>query len=174
MDLQFITTQMESNVTAIQALARGVSDEQARWRPGPDDWSLLEVINHLHDEEIEDFKAHLDLILHHPGEPWPAIDPQGWVTQRGYNQRDPASSLGHFLRAREASLRWLKELPAPDWQATYQAPFGPIRAGDMLAAWVAHDLLHLRQIVELHWTYTNRQVRPYGTRYAGPWQPEPA
>jgi hypothetical protein len=174
MDLKVIVTQMERNATAIQALARGVSDEQARWRPGPDDWSLLEVINHLRDEETEDFRAHLDLILHHPGEPWPSIDPQGWVSQRRYNEQDQASSLGNFLLAREASLRWLSDLPAPDWQATYQAPFGQIQAGDMLAAWVAHDLLHLRQLVELHWAYTNRQLLPYDTRYAGLWQPESA
>jgi hypothetical protein len=173
MELEFVTRQMADNARAIQALAQGISDEQARWRPGPEDWSLLEVINHLHDEEIEDFRAHLDHILYHPGEPWPRIDPQGWVSQRRYNERDLGTSLQAFLDEREASLRWLKDLPAPDWQAAYKAPFAEIRAGDMLASWVAHDLLHLRQLVELHWAYTNRQVQPYGTRYAGLWQPEP-
>jgi hypothetical protein len=44
-----------------------------------------------------------------------------------------------------------------------------MRAGDMLAAWVAHDLLHMRQLVELHRTYTVTQLAPYDTRYAGEW-----
>jgi hypothetical protein len=160
---------MAGNAQAIQALVQRVSDEQARWRPGPDDWSMLEVINHLYDEEIEDFRAHLDLILHHPGEPWPRIDPQGWVVARGYNERDPVQSLQAFLRAREESLTWLEGLSSPDWQAVYRAPFGEITAGDMLASWAAHDLLHMRQLVELHWAQTARLVQPHRVAYAGAW-----
>lgn len=169
MDLNSVTTQMARNAKAIEALVQGISAEQARWRPGPDEWSVLEVINHLYDEEIEDFRAHLDLILHHPGEPWPRIDPQGWVLARGYNERNPAQSLQDFLRAREASLIWLRGLSSPDWQAVYRAPFGEITAGDMLASWAAHDLLHMRQLVELHWAHTARLVQPYGVAYAGAW-----
>jgi hypothetical protein len=33
----------------------------------------------------------------------------------------------------------------------------------------AHDLLHARQLVRLHFTYTVQTVAPYGTRYAGEW-----
>ncbi len=169
MNLHILTAQMERNAAAIQALVEGVSDVQARWKPGAEDWSILEVVNHLYDEEIEDFRAHLDLILHRPAEPWPRIDPQGWVTARRYNERDLAESLQNFARAREESLAWLKGLAAPDWQATTEAPFGEIAAGDVLAAWLAHDLLHLRQLVELHWTHTRQQVAPYSVRYAGEW-----
>jgi hypothetical protein len=169
MNLSLIRTQMASNAQAIQALVQGVSDEQARWRPGPEDWSILEVINHLYDEEVEDFRAHLDLILHHRGEPWTGIDPQGWVVARRYNERTPAQSLQDFLRAREASLDWLGGLSSPDWQVIYRAPFGEISAGDMLASWLAHDLLHLRQLVELHWAHTVRLVKPHSVAYAGAW-----
>lgn len=169
MELETIVEQMASQARAIEALVRDISDEQARWKPSAGRWSILEVVNHLHDEEREDFRAHLDLLLHHPGEPWFGIDPEGWVTERRYNEQDMAQSLGEFLRAREESLAWLKGLSAPDWQAVYKAPFGPIRTGDMMAAWLAHDLLHLRQLVELHWAYTTRAVQPYGVRYAGVW-----
>ena len=169
MDLETIVGQMAAQARAIEALVRDVSDEQARWKPGAEDWSILEAVNHLYDEEIEDFRAHLDLILHRPDEPWSPIDPQGWVLQRGYNERDLAASLQSFLRAREASLVWLKGLSASDWDAARSRPWGEITAGDMLAAWSAHDLLHLRQLVELHWAYTVRQMEPYQVRYAGDW-----
>jgi hypothetical protein len=169
MNLEVLTKQMASNAQAIQAFVQGVSDEQARWRPKPEEWSILEVINHLLDEENEDFRAHLDLILHHPNDPWPRIDPQGWITERCYNERDLAQSLDGFLRAREESLAWLKGLSSPDWQAAYEAPFGQITAGDMMAAWAAHDLLHTRQLVELNWAYTLQIVGPYRIRYAGDW-----
>jgi hypothetical protein len=169
MDLEFVTTRMAENAEAIRALAEGVSDEQARWKPSAEDWSILEVINHLYDEEREDFAAHLDLILHHPDDPWPRIDPMGWVMERGYNERDLAQSVKGFLQAREASLAWLRGLAAPDWQASYEAPFGEITAGDMMVSWLAHDLLHMRQLVELQWAYATLLVQPYGVRYAGEW-----
>ncbi len=169
MNFDGVITRMANNGQAIQALVRGVPDEQARWKPGPDDWSMLEVINHLYDEEIEDFRAHLDLILYHPDRPWPRIDPQGWVTARRYNERSLAQSLQNLEGARQESLAWLRGLSAPDWQAAYPAPFGEITAGDMLASWLAHDVLHLRQLVELQWAYAARLAQPYSVQYAGEW-----
>lgn len=154
----------------IRVFVDGVGDEQMRWRPSPADWSILEVINHLYDEEREDFRVRLDYILHRPDESWPRIDPQGWVTSRSYNEREPAESVSHFLNERQRSLVWLAELPPIDPEQTAPAPWGEeIRAGDMAAAWVAHDLLHTRQLVELHWAWTQRAVAPYDSRYAGDW-----
>ena len=169
MDLNHLISQMTHNARRICALAEGVSDRQARWKPALASWSILEVVNHLLDEEREDFRAHLDLALHRPGEPWPRIDPEGWVTQRGYNERDPGESLEGFLAAREESLAWLRGLASPNWEATYEAPFGRITAGDIFASWVAHDLLHMRQLVELHWAYTTLLVAPHKVDYAGSW-----
>ncbi|MCK4692279.1 MAG: hypothetical protein KAT23_01525, partial [Anaerolineales bacterium] len=75
----------------------------------------------------------------------------------------------NFLRERQASIRWLSELTSLDWEVTYAAPFGKIKAGDMFSAWVAHDLLHMRQLVELHWAYTMNLSKPYRLDYAGSW-----
>ena len=169
MDLENIISQMEGNAQAIRALVENCSDQQAGWKPDDSSWSILEVINHLLDEEREDFRAHLDQALHAGEGAWSRIDPQGWVTARGYNQRALAPSLEAFLEEREKSLRWLQELEEVDWEQAYQSPFGSIRAGDILAAWVAHDLLHMRQLVELQWAYLVQEVAPYEVRYAGEW-----
>jgi hypothetical protein len=150
-------------------MGQGVSERQARWRPAPDSWSILEVVNHLLDEEREDFRVRLDYTLHRPGEPWPPIDPQGWVTERKYNEQDLEASLSGFLSEREASLVWLRGLSAPNWQTAYESSFGPISAGELFASWVAHDLLHMRQLVELHWAFTTAALEPYGVGYAGAW-----
>ena len=169
MELDRFISQMADDAQRVRALAEGVSTEQARWKPDPDSWSILEVVNHLLDEEREDFRAFLDLILHRPGETWPPIDPAGWVTQRRYNEGELDAALAGFLKARHESLAWLRGLSSRDWEATYEAPWGPIRAGDIFAAWVAHDLLHIRQLVELHWMYTTQQLQPYEVEYAGEW-----
>ena len=169
MDLDLLTAQMSNHAGTIHSLTLGISTEQACWKPASESWSILEVINHLYDEEREDFRVRVDYILHHPGQPWPPINPQGWVTERGYNQRDLSQSVQSFLEERRKSLAWLKGLGIPDWQASVTVPFGRFSAGDIFAAWVAHDLLHLRQLVELHWAYTLQAVQPFQVNYAGEW-----
>lgn len=170
MELSFFTRQLTHNAARIEALVRGFSLEEARWKPDPESWSILEVIKHLHDEELEDFRVRLKIILFNPEEPWSPIDPGAWVSQRRYNQQKLEASLNSFLDERGASLAWLHDLENADWQTACQAPWGgEIRAGDMLAAWVTHDQLHMRQLVELHRLLTAEKARPYRLDYAGDW-----
>lgn len=165
-----IIAQMARQAERIRVLAEGVSDEQARWKPDAESWSLLEVVNHLYDEEREDFRVRLDYLLHQPDIVAPPIDPQAWVTERGYNQRDLAESLDNFVAERQRSLEWLRGLAAPDFVAEVVMPWGAVyHPGDMAASWLAHDILHLRQLVELHWAWTKRSVAPFDGEYAGAW-----
>lgn len=167
--LDQLMQKMAHTAESIAGLVQDVAESQARWKPDAQSWSILEVINHLYDEEREDFRLRLDFVLHQPSQPWPEIDPQGWVLARNYNDRDLKESLDNFLAERRASLQWLQALSGPNWDAVYDAPFGPIRAGDIFAAWAAHDLLHMRQLVELHFAYTQQLAHPYRVEYAGPW-----
>ncbi|BAM00720.1 MULTISPECIES: DinB family protein [Caldilinea] len=169
MEIEHFAQQMLADAERIRVLVQGVSSDQARWKPDDISWSILEVIGHLYDEERLDFRVRLDFMLHRPGEPWPAINPQGWVQEHRYNEEELQELLGGFLAAREDSVRWLRGLLSPNWEVVYEAPFGQIRAGDLLAAWVAHDLLHMRQLVELHWGYLVKEVEPYQVVYAGEW-----
>ena len=170
MNLETSQLQLRQNGELIRELVAGISPEQAKRKPAADEWSVLEVINHLYDEEREDFRQRLDYLLNHPGEVWPPIDPEGWVTSRRYNERELASSLKNFLDERQKSLAWLDNLENPNLEAFETHPIaGKFHAGDMLAAWVAHDLLHLRQLVELKYFLMAEAVRPYSPRYAGEW-----
>jgi len=168
-DLPACSTQLEQQTHLIERLVAGVSAEQARWKPAPDSWSILEVVSHLYDEEREDFRARLRHILDGANGPPPPIDPGGWVTARRYNERDLASSFAGFLEERRQSLAWLRGLRDPDWDRAIEAPFGRLRAGDLLMSWLAHDLLHLRQLVELRYAYHRQAAQPYQVDYAGDW-----
>ncbi len=169
MNVEHLTARLAESAAAVRAVVAGITEEQARWKPDPESWSLLEVVNHLGDEEREDFRRRIDYTLHRPGETWPPIDPAGWVTARQYNERELEGSLAAFWSAREESLAWLRTLASPDWEATYAAPWGEISAADLLASWVAHDLLHLRQLVELRWLLTTAELAPCNVEYAGAW-----
>jgi hypothetical protein len=170
MDLQYCLGQLSINAIAIQRLLEGVSDIQATWRPAEMEWSLLEVINHLVDEEKEDFRFRLDHLFSSKTIPWPANAPEKWVCERRYNQRDFQESIEKYTDERRKSLEWLKDQIHRDYSLHYVfPPLVGLSAGDLLASWVAHDLLHLRQMVELKWKYSMIQTQPFSNEYAGDW-----
>jgi hypothetical protein len=169
MQFETLYRELAHSLEIVPRLAGGVTQAEAAIRPGPDSWSMLEVVCHLYDEEREDFRQRLDVILHRPQEPLPPIDPQGWVAARNYNQQDLAEMLDKWAAERQRSLEWLQSLVAPDWDAEYPTPFGVFKAGDMLSAWVAHDNLHTRQLVELRRSRIVQITAPYDVRYAGDW-----
>ena len=154
----------------IVQLTETLDTQEAQWRPDVRAWSILEIVNHLADEEREDFRCRLDLTLHHPEKPWPPIDPESWAKERCYRDRDLRESLGSFREERQDSLRWLRSLPSPDWERQRSHPvFGDLSAGDLLCSWVAHDHLHLRQLIQRRFQFAQMLGKPYRTHYAGNW-----
>lgn len=169
-DLQHAITQLKSMIPTLRGLLASIDESQAQWRPAPDKWSILDVINHLADEERTDFRQRLDLTLHSPGQEWPGIDPDRTVAEPRYRERSLREGLEDFVAERETSLAWLKELDVPDWNIAYSHPvYGPIHAGTLLLSWVGHDLLHIRQITRLRWEYLQSGVGEYTLLYAGEW-----
>ncbi len=149
-----------------------VTPEEARFKPPTGAWSILEIINHLADEEVDDFRRRLELILRDPALPWPPIDPEGVAAARQYNQQDLDESVDRFMRQRAESVRWLRSLGRVDWAAEHAHPTaGPISTGDLLASWAAHDALHLRQIAKRLHELAGRDAPGFQTAYAGQWGP---
>jgi DinB superfamily len=170
LSLSDVATGLSQNAETIQSLVHHVAKEQAVWKPDPAQWSILEVINHLTDEEREDFRTRFDLIIYQPTAQWPNIDPQIWAIERSYNTRDLAESLEMFLLERDKTITWLKGLASPDLDQAHARPsFGNMRVGDLLASWLAHDLLHIRQLTRLHYQWLQTKVKPYAVTYAGKW-----
>ncbi len=169
MDFEILYNELRYSAETIRSLVEGITPEESRLKPDLKSWSQLEVICHLHDEECEDFREHLDLILHRPQEEWHRIDPQGWVTKRKYNEQNFEEMKNKFFDEREKSLNWLGGLSNADWNTTYVSPFGAMSAGDMFASWVAHDNLHIRQLTELRRHRIENITKPYQIEYAGEW-----
>jgi hypothetical protein len=129
---------------------------------------MAEVWSHLYNEERGDFRAHIQEILAVPQQAWGALQP-GYTPVASLRQ-----ALEGFLAEREASLAWLQSLESPDWEAFTQAKFGPnevikLSAADVLVSWVEHDLLHMRQMVELLHAWNVKAAEPYSVQYAGGW-----
>lgn len=171
MDLPRLIERLACFPASLHALLGGMREEDARWKPPSGNWSILEIVCHLADEEAEDFRPRVESTLRDPGEAWKRIDPERAAAERRYNERKLGDSLHRFAAERTASVAWLRSLRNPDWTTTYaHAQFGPLRAGDLMAAWAAHDALHLRQIAKRMYELTKRDAFGFEVGYAGEWR----
>jgi len=169
MEFDTLYRELQNSTDMIRALLSGITQKDAQRKPNAESWSVLEVICHLYDEEREDFREHLDFILHRQNEEWHIIDPQGWVTERKYNGQDFNDAQKKFFTERKQSLEWLSGLSDSNRATTYTSPYGSTNAGEMFACWIAHDNLHIRQLVELRRTRIENITKPYDIEYAGEW-----
>ncbi len=169
MEFKTLYQELNHSTEMIRALLAGISQEEAQIKPNAESWSILEVVCHLYDEEREDFREHLDFILHRQNEKWHGIDPDAWVLEREYNKQNLTEMHGKFLAERRKSLEWLEGLSDADWETTYTSQYGSMKAGEMFACWVAHDNLHVRQLTELRRKWIERITQPYDIQYAGDW-----
>jgi len=169
MEFNALYHELQNSTEVIRALLSGVAQAESQVKPNPASWSILEVICHLYDEEREDFREHVDFILHRQNEEWHQIDPQGWVTERNYNEQNFEEMQKKFFAERQKSLDWLMEMSNADWETVYTSKYGSTSAGEMFACWVAHDTLHVRQLVELRRLKIENMTKPFNLEYAGDW-----
>lgn len=169
MEFQTLYQELVHSTEMIRAMLAGIDQEQSQVKPDAQSWSILEVVCHLYDEEREDFREHLDFVIHRQNEEYHVIDPQGWITERKYNEQNFSEAQEKFFAERQASLEWLKTIARSDWDTTYTSEYGSVSAGEMFSCWVAHDNLHLRQLVELRRARIESITKPYPIEYAGDW-----
>lgn len=170
MNTQAIIERMDRLSSVLPALVSGLSREEALWRPDAQTWSILEVVCHLADEEAGDFRPRLERTLAEPQTEWDPIDPEGWALARHYREADLEEATARFVAERQRSVVWLMGLGRVDWSRVYEHPrLGSIRAGDLLAAWAAHDALHLRQIAKRLYELAAHDAPGFETVYAGEW-----
>lgn len=169
MEYETLYQELQNSTEMIRVLLSGITQAEAQVKPSVESWSILEVICHLYDTEREDFREHVDFILHRQDEEWHQIDPQAWVTERKYNEQNLDETKEMFFSERKKSLEWLTEMSNANWETIYTSQYGSTSAGEMLACWIAHDNLHIRQLVELRRLKIENITRLYNLEYAGGW-----
>jgi hypothetical protein len=155
---------------ALLSVFQGADIDLLRSREAPERWSPLEILAHLRDEEVEDFGARARAAVE--GRPIERnIDPERWVRERKYNEMDPGAVYLDFARLRSESCGWLESLVPLDLEREALPKTHAMRAGDFIAAWRVHDLLHMRQFSTALAILTARRLSAWRVGYAGkiPW-----
>jgi len=169
MDRTFVITQLEQHITLFKALLKDIDTPMFLWKKAPEKWCLLEIVCHLYDEEREDFKFRTKWVLENPNITPPPFDPIAWVTEHRYLEQDYQLMLAKFLEERQRSISWLKSLKDSKWDNAFKhSKLGELSAAYFLNNWLAHDYLHLRQIIALKFDYLKQQS-DNRLDYAGPW-----
>ncbi len=139
---------LEATPAIIRGLISEISDEDARWKPAPDRFSIAEVLAHILHSESHCYRARVDRFL---AEEMPELEPDdAQMHLELYRNGDPKEDLGHFEEMRESNIELLRGLPveAGARKAMHLAA-GEITLSQMLHEWVLHDLGHVRQLAEL-------------------------
>ena len=152
----------------LDALLQGVDAATWREQPAADEWSPIEIVCHLRDEETEDFGARLRVVVE-GGTTFAPIDPARWVEERGYRDAEPETALAAFRERRAATLAFLSAVSSERLRQALRHPrLGTLSGMDLLAAWVTHDRLHLGQLAATLARLGARRWAPLRVDYAGP------
>ena len=164
-----IAEQLQKNKFVFQSLLEEVQPELITWRSRPDKWCLLEIVCHLYDEEQYDFRFRAQWVLEQPNKVPPQFNPLDWVKDHKYMEQNYKDMVSKFLTERDVSVAWLNSLQNPNWDNAYTHPkLGKVTAKHYLDNWLAHDYLHVRQIIKQKLDYLSSQTNE-NLEYAGVW-----
>ncbi|MGE0454028.1 MAG: DinB family protein [Vicinamibacteria bacterium] len=139
---------LEATPAILRGLMTEISEEDARWKPADDRFSIAEALSHLSHSEGHCYRARLDRFL---SEEMPEFEPDdAQMYLELYKNADPEEDFAHFEDQRETNVAFLRGLPAQtgERKAMHKAA-GVITLSQMLHEWALHDIGHIRQIAEL-------------------------
>jgi hypothetical protein len=154
---------LERTPAAVGALLDGVPDTWARATEGEGTWSPYDVVGHLVHGERADWIPRARHILSGEPAPFTPFDRTAqFAESEGKSLGELLATFGE-LRGRNVAELLGMNLGEGDLRRTGRHPdFGEVTLGQLLAAWVVHDLDHLAQIA--------RTMAKVYADAVGPWQ----
>ncbi|MFT4968755.1 MAG: hypothetical protein ACI9O4_000488 [Chitinophagales bacterium] len=80
--IESIMNELEANYKVFKPLLKSAPKTQINWKLKPKNWNMLEVVYHIRDEEREDFRLRIELLLEEASAPLSDSDPESWVEDR--------------------------------------------------------------------------------------------
>ena len=139
---------LEATPAILRGLMSGISEEDSRWKPAEDRFSIAEVLAHLSHSEGHCYRARVGRFL---SEEMPEFEPDdAQMYLAVYKNADPEEAFGQFNDQRRANIEFLRGLPAEaGHRRALHRSAGEVTLSQMLHEWALHDLGHIRQIAEL-------------------------
>jgi DinB superfamily len=101
---------LEATPSILRGLMSELTDDDARWKPAPDRFSVAEVLAHLSHSEGHCYRMRLDRFLAESRPTFEPDDAQMYLDL--YRDADPEDAFDHFEEQRETNIEYLRELPS--------------------------------------------------------------
>lgn len=142
-------TILESTAAKIAESVKSLSDEQTRYKPAPEKWSIRQIVSHLVDSEMV-LNSRVRWAAAEPGKAIVAYDQEKWAATSRYQDTPVSQSLETFTVSRQWLLQFLRQLtPAEREGYILHEERGKETLPHLLKMIAGHDLNHLKQIAEL-------------------------
>lgn len=129
----------------LRSIVAGARDV-LRTRPAAGEWSVLELIGHIHDAELVS-SARYRWILAHEQPTLMGYDQDRWVAGLRHNEADPEELLRVFETLREVNLALWRRTPATErGRVGLHQERGPESYELTFRLIAGHDRLHVAQI----------------------------
>jgi hypothetical protein len=136
-------------IDALRTLTSGLSDGELARPEVPAKWSILQVIEHLADQELVN-AYRLRSIVAENEPPLRGYDQDLWATKLRYGAAGLEPVLGELRALRERNLRLYRSLSEAELDRVgLHEERGPESARRLRSLTAAHDLLHRRQIARI-------------------------
>ena len=99
---------LPQQIDELKSTLGNLSDEQARFKPGPQEWSIKEVIGHLNDGE-RIFSYRLLRISRNDTTPLSGFEQDDYVRAAGFDNHSVSDLLQEFEYLRRANILMIKK-----------------------------------------------------------------
>jgi hypothetical protein len=142
---------LEQTPTILDRMLLAATDEQMKWKPSKEPWSISEVLAHLADVEEDGFRPRFEMMAAQDMAALPSYNQNVRYAEGWYSNRQPRENLLRFSQGRDGARSWLNSQAATlgMLRGKHEA-LGMISGGEFLNEWAFHDLGHIRQVAELY------------------------
>jgi hypothetical protein len=134
---------------ALRRLRDGLSDAELRQPEAPGKWSVLQVLDHLADQEVVNaFRFRSVVAEDEP--PLQGYDQDRWAARLRYGGAPADVVLGELASLRRRTARLLRSLSPEELERVgHHTERGPESVGYIMRLIAGHDLVHRRQIARI-------------------------
>ncbi len=146
MNAELLADSLRQLPEEIAAEVADLDDAQLRWRPAPEEWSILEVCAHLRDAvEIEGMR--LRAMLAEDGVLLPAFDGHAYLRERLYRFEDFARVMVGLRTNCFFAANIIHHLKESDWERKgVHEEAGPVTVASRAQGLIDHAQDHLDQV----------------------------
>jgi hypothetical protein len=137
----------------LEAAVAGLSQDELRFRPGPEHWSIHENVVHVADTELVG-ATRMRYVIAQPGSTLVSFDQNGWARVLDYGSLSMHEALALLRAVRATTVEILRRTQADAWEHVgINTEAGPQTLEWLVEHFSGHVHYHLRTIAKRRTQY---------------------